>query len=189
MEPYADQTLQIVGGPVTESNPSGSYPVTTDGNGNFLLSMKPQPDSYYSSIPGTSSVAGAQSSVVAITDSPTPIRLAAKFSQDAIEYGHTDEMTGTLEYYQSAKTLKPLPSTTVTIARLSPPGEPNITAKTNAAGAFRASIPRQTSTGTWAVTMRQDRPAPARRWLPGRWPCTRPPGSSGPASSSAPPAC
>ena len=84
--------------------------------------MQPQPDNYYSSIPGTSSVAGAQSSVVAITDSPTPIRLAAKFTQDAIEYGHTDEMTGTVEYYQSAKTLKPLPNTTVTIARLSPPG-------------------------------------------------------------------
>ena len=152
MEPYADQQLQIVGGPVTESNPSGSYPVTTDGNGDFLLSMKPQPDSYYSSIPGTSSVAGAQSSVVAITDSPTPIRLAAKFSQDAIEYGHTDEMTGTVKYYQSAKTLKPLPSTTVTIARLSPPGQKKITTKTNAAGEFQARIPRQTATGTWAVT-------------------------------------
>jgi hypothetical protein len=149
--PFASENLQIVG-PPTAANPSGSYSVTTDSQGNFLLSVKPEPDNYYSYIPGSAGIASAQSSVVGITDSPTPIRLAAKFTHDAIEYGQTDEITGSLQYYQSAKTLKPLPDTTVTIARLSPPGEPKITAKTNAAGEFRASIPRQTATGTWAVT-------------------------------------
>ncbi len=149
--PFANEPIQIVG-PTTTSDPTGSYSVTTDSQGNFQLSVQPQPDNYYASVQGSASMTGAQSPIVAITDSPTPIRLTAKFTQDAIEYGQTDEMTGTLEYYQSAKTLKPLPSTTVTIARLSPPGEPKITAKTNAAGAFRASIPRQTATGTWAVT-------------------------------------
>ena len=148
---FASQNLQIVGPPTT-GNPSGSYSVTTDSQGHFLLSVKPEPDNYYSYIPASASMTGAQSPIVAITGSPTPIRLSAKFTQDAIEYGQTDEMTGTLEYYQSAKTLKPLPNTTVTIARLSPPGEPKITAKTNAAGEFRASIPRQTATGSWAVT-------------------------------------
>ncbi|MGH3409785.1 MAG: hypothetical protein ACRDRJ_45930, partial [Streptosporangiaceae bacterium] len=149
--PFASETVQIVG-PATTADPTGSYSVTTDSEGNFQLSVQPQPDNYYASLQGAASMTGAQSPIVAITDSPTPIRLAAKFTQDAIEYGQTDVMTGTLKYYQSAKTLKPLPNTTITIARLSPPGEPKITAKTNAAGAFRASIPRQTATGSWAVT-------------------------------------
>jgi hypothetical protein len=149
--PFANEPIQIVG-PTTTADPTGSYSVTTDSQGNFQLSVQPQPDNYYASVQGSASMTGAQSPIVAITASPTPIRLAAKFTQDAIEYGQTDEMTGTVEYYQSAKSLKPLPNTTVTIARLSPPGEPKIIAKTNAAGAFRASIPRQTATGTWAVT-------------------------------------
>jgi hypothetical protein len=149
--PFADEEIQIVG-PMTTTDPTGAYSVTTDSQGNFQLSVKPQPDNYYSFIQGSATMTGAQSPIVAITASPTPIRLAAKFSQDAIEYGHTDEMTGTLRYYQSAKTLKPLPSATVTIARLSPPGQKKITTKTNAAGEFRARIPRQTATGTWAVT-------------------------------------
>ncbi|MGH3399605.1 MAG: hypothetical protein ACRDPO_33455, partial [Streptosporangiaceae bacterium] len=149
--PFANEQIQIVG-PTTTADPTGSYSVTTDSEGNFQLSVQPQPDNYYASLQGSASMTGAQSPIVAITDSPTPIRLAAKFTQDAIEYGQTDVMTGTLKYYQSAKTLKPLPNTTITIARLSPPGEPKITAKTNAAGAFRASIPRQTATGSWAVT-------------------------------------
>lgn len=149
--PFANETVQIAG-PTTTADPTGTYSATTDSQGNFHLSVQPQPDNYYASLQGSASMTGAQSPIVAITDSPTPIRLAAKFTQDAIEYGQTDVMTGTLQYYQSATTLKPLPNTTVTIARLSPPGEPKITAKTNAAGAFRASIPRQTATGSWAVT-------------------------------------
>lgn len=149
--PFANEQVQIVG-PTTPADPIGLYTATTDKNGNFQISVQPQPDNYYSSIPATSGMAGAQSSLVQITDSPTPLRLAAKFTSDAIEYGHGDEMTGSLKYYQSAKTLKPLPDTTVTITRLAPPGEPKITAKTNSAGQFSARIPRQTATGTWAVT-------------------------------------
>ncbi len=148
---YARQPLMIRG-PSTTANPTGTYSMTTDAGGNFQLSVKPPAGNFHADIPGTPTMASAQSPVVAVTDSPTPVRLAAKFTSDAIEYGHGDEMTGSLKYYQSAKTLKPLPGTTVTITRLTPPGEPKITAKTNSAGQFTARIPRQTATGTWAVT-------------------------------------
>lgn len=150
-QPFVGQQLQIVG-PVTASDPSGSYTVTTDSEGNFSLSIQPEPDSYYAYFPQTSSTAQAQSQLVGITASPTPIRLAAKFASNAIEYGRTDEMTGSLKYYQSSKTLKPLVDTTVTIARLTPPGQRKITVKTNGDGGFRVPIPRQTATGMWAAT-------------------------------------
>jgi hypothetical protein len=150
-EPFANEQIQIVG-PQTPASPSGAYTVTTDSEGNFQLSVKPQPDNYYASFQAISSTAGAQSPMVEITASPTPIRLAAKFARNAIEFGRTDEMTGRLRYYKTSKTLAPLPDTTVTIARLSPPGQRKITAKTNSAGDFQARIPRQTATGTWAAT-------------------------------------
>ncbi|HEX3491122.1 MAG TPA: hypothetical protein VHU92_17370 [Streptosporangiaceae bacterium] len=150
-QPFRGRRLQIVG-PATKSNPTGSYTVTTDSQGNFQLSVSPLPDNYYAFFQPNSSTAEAQSQIVVITASPTPIRLAAKFASDAIEYGRTDEMTGSLKYYQSSKTLKPLPDTTVTIARLTPPGQPKITVKTNADGGFRVHIPRQTATGMWAAT-------------------------------------
>lgn len=150
-EPFANEQVQIIG-PNTPADPIGLYTATTDKNGNFQISVQPQPDDYYSNIPATAGMAGAQSSIVQIADSPTPIRLAAKFTSDAIEYGHGDEMTGTLRYYQTSATLKPLPNTTVTITRLAPPGEPKITVKTDSAGKFTARIPRQTATGNWAVT-------------------------------------
>jgi len=150
-QPFGGQQLQIVG-PTTASDPSGSYTVTTDSAGNFSLSVQPEPDNYYAYFPQNSSTAQAQSQIVGITAKPTPIRLAAKFASNAIEYGRTDEMTGSLKYYQSSKTLKPLPDTTVTISRLTPPGQPKITVKTNADGGFRVHIPRQTATGMWAAT-------------------------------------
>lgn len=150
-EPFGGQQLQIVG-PTTASNPTGSYTVTTDPQGNFSLSVSPLPDNYYAFFAQNSSTAQAQSQLVEITATPTPIRLAAKFASNAIEYGRTDELTGSLKYYQSAKTLKPLPDTTVTISRLTPPGQPKITVKTNADGGFRVRIPRQTASGMWAAT-------------------------------------
>lgn len=150
-KPFANEQVQIIG-PNTPADPIGLYTATTDKHGNFQISVRPQPDNYYSNIPATAGMAGAQSSIVQIADSPTPIRLAAKFTSDAIEYGHGDEMTGTLRYYQTSTTLKPLPNTTVTITRLAPPGEPKITVKTDSAGKFTARIPRQTATGNWAVT-------------------------------------
>jgi hypothetical protein len=148
---FASKRIQIVG-PQTAANPSGTSTVTTDAKGNFQLSVKAQPDNYYAFFPANATTTQAQSSIVEITASPTPIRLAAKFARNAIEYGRTDEMTGRLRYYENSKTLKALPDTTVTVARLSPPGQRKLTAKTNSAGYFRVGIPRQTTTGTWAVT-------------------------------------
>jgi hypothetical protein len=148
---FGGQQLQIVG-PTTAANPTGSYTVTTDSQGNFQLSVSPLPDNYYAFFPQNSGTAQAQSQIVEITATQTPIRLAAKFASNAIEYGRTDELTGSLKYYQSAKTLKPLPDTTVTVSRLTPPGQPKITVKTNADGGFRVHIPRQTASGMWAAT-------------------------------------
>ena len=148
---FGGQQLQIVG-PTTAANPTGSYTVTTDSKGNFQLSVSPLPDNYYAFFPQNSGTAQAQSQIVEITATQTPIRLAMKFASNTIEYGRTDEATGSLKYYQSSKTLKPLPDTTVTIARLTPPGQPKITVKTNADGGFRVHIPRQTASGRWAAT-------------------------------------
>lgn len=148
--PDQDQTLQIVG-PLTPGNPTGSYTATTDSKGNFQISVKPQPGTYYAVIPSTQSMASARSSPLAVAASSTPIRLAAGFAQNTIEFGRTDAITGTVSY-QSGTMLKPLPHTTVTIARLSFPGQPEITVQTGPDGDFRAAIPRQTATGTWAVT-------------------------------------
>jgi hypothetical protein len=148
---FVGEQLQIVG-PVTAADHSDSYTVTTDSQGKFQLSVKPQPDNYYALIQSDTSMAGAQSQTVGITATQTPIRLAMKFASNAIEYGRTDEATGSLRYYQTSKTLKPLPDTTVTIARLTPPGQPKITVKTNADGGFRVHIPRQTASGRWAAT-------------------------------------
>jgi hypothetical protein len=134
------------------AGPGHPYIGTTDGNGNYKVSVKPAPGGYYAQVPASSTMAASpkpaqpQASVTATVDQ---VRLSAKFRHPTINYRQDDTITGSVKY-RSGGTLKPLAHATVTISRASQPGKPT-TATTDAKGNFSATERRLTTGGSWTV--------------------------------------
>lgn len=141
-----NQQISIIGPP----GPGHTYTARTDSNGNYKVSVKPAPGSYYAQIPPSSTMAGAVSPFAAVTATPDQVRLSAKFRHPTINYRQDDTITGSVKY-RSGGTLKPLAHAKVTISRVSQPGKPS-TVTTDAKGNFTAAERRLTIGGSWTVT-------------------------------------
>jgi hypothetical protein len=150
---YADQPV-VVYGPPTSANPSGQqFNLTTDSQGDYSFTLATAPTGeYQAEMAGTATALPASPADVTVTAAPDPVQLAAAFTRSTIDYGQTDELTGTATYTASGGATKPLANAAVTIARAAPPGQGELHAVTNAAGHFSVPVPRQTVTGNWTVT-------------------------------------
>jgi hypothetical protein len=147
---YKSQKILIVG-PPTPANPAGQYPARTDASGLYHFTATVSPGTFSAEIPASPTTAGDVSSAVRVLATVDPIRLSAGFARQPIAYGKADAITGTLRYTSNG-VMRRLPGVKVTVRRLSPGGQPRITATTNSDGDFRAVIPRQTSPGTWSIS-------------------------------------
>lgn len=144
---YANQPVTLVA--------SGQPDVThdTDGNGGFTFSLtSPQPGGkFYIEVPGSMTVAAAQTSPTLLTEQIDQVKMSASLSASTVTYGSKVRVKGTVTYAPGGGGFVALTGQTIQIYAGAASGHPVVTAVTNGKGAFTAALPNEATSVHWVL--------------------------------------
>jgi hypothetical protein len=144
---YADQPVTLVA--------SGQPDATsdTDGTGGFTFSLtSPQPgETFYVEVPGSMTVAAAQTAAMSLTAQSDQVRMSASLSANTVRYGSKVTVKGTVTYAPGAGGFVALTGQTVRIYAGTASGSPVVTAVTDGKGDFTATLPNKATSVHWVL--------------------------------------
>ena len=143
---------------ITDSD-GGSWPATTDQNGNYSLTVTPNlvdgtglAASFSASVSSGPAIAQASSSALQLTGDIDPVKITVSVSKSMADYGTRVRFSGVAEY-ESGGIWFPLASSTIDVTGTdfySGRSAPQVVTTTDAGGDFTVVLPAQPTT-TWTA--------------------------------------